>query len=150
MLGRRGDACARHAINSSLSDYHRPPLPPRLMHTRPRHGIVWPIERGDGTWFFDYSSQDNDPSSARQNHDGWLLDCLEDGIPVEVMTKVKRGGCNVWGLAFVERHGNGVSLRPETAMDQTRPARGQAAQRIRISLRDQRRQQTGEPAGRAH
>ena len=59
-----------------------------------------PIELGDGTWVFDYSSQDNDPSSTRQNYNGWLLDCLEDGIPVGVMTKMKRGGYKVWGLAL--------------------------------------------------
>lgn len=63
-----------------------------------------PIELGDGTWVFDYSGQDNNPASTHQNYNGWLFNCLEDGIPVGVMTKMKGGGYKVWGLAFVERY----------------------------------------------
>lgn len=63
-----------------------------------------PVELGDGTWVFGYSGQDNDPTPTRQNYNGWLLNCLEDGIPIGVMTKLRGGGHGVWGLAFVERY----------------------------------------------
>ncbi len=63
-----------------------------------------PIDLGDSTWVFDYSSQDNNASRTHQDYNGWLMNCLEDGVPVGVMTKLKTGGYKVWGLAFVERY----------------------------------------------
>ena len=63
-----------------------------------------PIPLGDGTWVFDYSCQDNSPTLTHQDYNGWLLNCLEDGIPVGVMTRRKAGGYRVWGLAFIERY----------------------------------------------
>lgn len=67
-----------------------------------------PLQLGDGTWVFDYSSQDNAVSNTHQDYNGWLMNCLEDGVPVGVMTKMKGGGYRVWGLAFVERY-NAIS-----------------------------------------
>lgn len=63
-----------------------------------------PIVLDDGTWVIDYAAQDNRPSKTKQDYNGWLINCLTDGVPVGIMTKRSEGGYLVRGLAFVENY----------------------------------------------
>lgn len=59
-----------------------------------------PIPLADGTWILDYAAHQG--SDVNQQYNRALMNCLEDGIPVGVMTRERRGGYLVRGLAFVE------------------------------------------------
>lgn len=63
-----------------------------------------PILLENGTWVIDYAAQDNNLSKTKQDYNGWLMNCLTDGVPVGVMTKRSKGGYLVHGLAFVESY----------------------------------------------
>lgn len=66
-----------------------------------RYEDAEPVKQADGMWIFRYSGQDNDPSSTLSDFNGWLINNLNDGVPVGVMTKQPMGGYRVWGLATV-------------------------------------------------
>lgn len=57
----------------------------------------------DGTWELDYKAQKGEGDQS-QGYNASLMKCLEDGVPVGVMIKSKRGGYNVHGLAYVMRY----------------------------------------------
>lgn len=63
-----------------------------------------PIFLDNGTWIIDYSAQDSTVDTTKQDYNGWLLNCLRDGVPVGVMTKRKEGKYTVHGLAYVESY----------------------------------------------
>lgn len=63
-----------------------------------------PIALENGTWIIEYSAQDNSIGKTKQDYNGWLMNCLHDGIPVGVMTKSGDKGYTVQGLAFVESY----------------------------------------------
>lgn len=63
-----------------------------------------PIVLANGTWIIDYQAQDNNPTKTNQDYNGWLMNCLADGIPIGVMTRQPKSGIKVRGLAYVESY----------------------------------------------
>lgn len=69
-----------------------------------RYSDKRPIMRSDGTWVFEYSAQTKAPESKKtQDYTPFLMNCLEDGVPVGVFVQ-EDGGYRVLGLAFVEQY----------------------------------------------
>lgn len=67
-----------------------------------------PIPLADGTWILDYSAHQGE--DQRQGYNAALMNCLEDGIPVGVMTRESGGGYLVRGLAYVERYNDLMNM----------------------------------------
>lgn len=61
-----------------------------------------PITLPDATWILDYAAHEGDAKG--QEYNGWLRNCLDDGLPVGVMVPYGAKGYRVLGLAYVERY----------------------------------------------
>lgn len=67
------------------------------------------LDRPDGTWILDYHEQQGLDRS--QDYNRKLLRCMEDGIPVGVMVRSRKGkGYTVLGLAFVEQYNSATHM----------------------------------------
>jgi len=64
-----------------------------------------PILRKDGTWFFSYFQENEDPSARDTEYTNrGLLECLRDRVPVGVMRQTSKASTaryQVWGVASV-------------------------------------------------
>lgn len=64
----------------------------------------------DHTWIMDYAAQSGTSANTEsQGYNRSLMNCLEDGIPIGVMVKERRG-YRVLGLAYVERYNSATRM----------------------------------------
>lgn len=77
-----------------------------------RYGDKDPIALGNGTWVLDYAAQESNADPNRQQgYNEWLMNCLDDGVPVGVITSNSdKKGYTIRGLAFVERYNSGTRM----------------------------------------
>lgn len=63
------------------------------------------VDCGDGTWLFEYHEHERHyGDKGNKQFNPWLINCLNDGIPVAVLLQNKDGSYRNMGLAFVEQY----------------------------------------------